>query len=515
MRATLPLGLFCLSSLLGGCAKDLQVTSIQDNRPRVGIGYVLPFTQYAVKESWTLDYCPDPKQPDALHGSAPKISLKVEATAGSADDGDLAFMVNPQDLQTLTNVTAFSAKWQDGRNMLASINGSAEDHTAQIIGNLTKIAVKVLPLAMGAPGLAPPGGRPSHAPAAGVECSDEAVNNLEAAKEGKAALDAASTLVDDRAAEVERLSAKVQQQGSNVDEGTKKALGDAIDLLVSARAQQSDAADRFAAIVKRISFTRSLVWPTDGNSFSHGPDRLPDEILAKWIKPQSLDLVRAHPLYLQLERTGSFGRQPVRPNLTPAEMVGVDDPSPVAVEDGAGPSALPDRNIAGLRYRMPAAGRLVACRRSPCGSADPDGVIASFDGPVAQIGFVNVLPFRSRVFGNNSFSAEFAADGSLKSAGYDQKAAPAEVATGAVADSVGQLSDVLSPTARLASSTSYLKALKDQRDALEAIKEQPGTAESSEKASLDADTALINAKIANLNATIALQELQAKQVGGN
>jgi hypothetical protein len=163
---------------------------------------------------------------------------------------------------------------------------------------------------------------------------------------------------------------------------------------------------------------------------------------------------------------------------------------------------------------MPVAGRLVACSVKLCNSLLTDGLLATFEGPIAQLGYVNVLPFRTRTFGSNTFAAEFAANGSLKSAGYEQKAAPAEVASGAVADTVGQLADVLSPTARLNASTTYLKALKDQRDAYESTQPDPNAAASAQASALGADTALLNAKIANLNAQIALQELEAKQLSG-
>jgi hypothetical protein len=111
---------------------------------------------------------------------------------------------------------------------------------------------------------------------------------------------------------------------------------------------------------------------------------------------------------------------------------------------------------------MSASGALVACWDSPCGSAGPSR-IAAFPGPVVQLGYVNVLPFRSRAFGSNSMSAEFNADGSLKSVGYEQKAAPAEGATGALADAADQLSGALDPTARLTRGTAYLEALKTRR----------------------------------------------------
>ena len=507
-RRSLP-GIACLALSCAGCSRELQVQPLQSSPGRVGIAYVLPFTQYQITESWSLDYCPDAAHPDPQKGTEPKISVKVEATPSAADDGDLAFVVNPQDLQTLTNVTAFGAKWFDGRNMLSSINASSEDRTAQIIGNLTKTALKILPLAMGSPAAPVAAGQV-------IECEPAMVQALANAKTAKATLEAANDLVEGRTAEVTRLGAKVQQQGINVDEATKKSLGDAIDLLVQAKATQADAAEALVKTMKPITFSRKITWPLDGNTFSHGPDRLPAPVVQRWLGANA-GRVEARPIYLQIERAGSFGRIPPRPNLTPDSQDVIDAAdermSPLAPEPNYSAYSLPDSRVEGLRYRMPAAGRLVACFRSPCGSADLDGVIASFDSQIVQLGYVNVLPFRGQAFGHNSFSAEFAENGSLKSAAYDQKSAPGEAASGALADSAGQFSDALNPTARATAKASYLKALKEQRDAYEALQADPNSAAAAETASLGADTALLNARIAKLNAEIALAELQAKAAG--
>jgi hypothetical protein len=102
-------------------------------------------------------------------------------------------------------------------------------------------------------------------------------------------------------------------------------------------------------------------------------------------------------------------------------------------------------------------------------------------------------------------------DGSLKSVGYEQKAAPAEAATGALADAATQLSSVLDPTARLQADTAYLKALKDKRDALELLKTPEIDAAAKETSDLDAETTLLNARLNRLKAEIALEELRATQ----
>ncbi|HMI41823.1 MAG TPA: hypothetical protein VK485_11415 [Sphingomicrobium sp.] len=473
----------CAFVALAGCSKSLEVKSITDAGPREGIGYVLPFTQYAMAVTWRLDYCPEGNQLSTVGEEKAKIAVKVDAASGSADDKNLAFMINPQDLQSITSVTTFSAKWHEGRNVLSTINASVEDRSAQIVGNLVKTAIKVMPM-LGAPGgpALDESGKPKLAP---MPCADDMSKKLKAAKTAKGRLDAENDLVEGATGAVKERGDQITLMGALIDEGSKKKLADAIEVLANAKARQTAAAEALTNALKPISFSRKFLWPLDSNTFRHGPVTIDPNVLSSWIHGG-----RADPVFLQIERIGTFGRE----------------------TDGNAPNPVPAATVKGLRYRMPASGKLVACSVSPCASIDFDTVVASFNGPVAQLGYVNVLPFRSRAFGSNSFSAEFALDGSLKSVGYEQKTAPAEVATGALADAADQLSGVLSPTARLQASTSYLTALKARRDAVEALKPKVDDPVATEKAGLDAETSLLNARLANLQAEIALEELRAKRL---
>ncbi|HEX8443450.1 MAG TPA: hypothetical protein VF631_07370 [Allosphingosinicella sp.] len=500
---------------LPGCTRTLDVTGITPSGSRTGIGYVLPFTQYEVTATWRLDQCYTetevPGQPGKLTKAniPPKIAMKVEAAQGSADDGRLAFMVNPQDLQSPTSITTFSAKWHDGRNLFSTIGASVEDRSAQIVGNVVKTAVKVLPLAMGMPpGLLPPG---SSAPT----CTEKAAADLEAAKAAKGLLEARTQDLERATAAYKATSERITALGASVGESAKTELDEALKALGVAKRRQDAATEALTEAVKSITYTRKFRWPQNGDTFSREPEPLPKEVWQRWVSGAD-DKYITRPVYLQIERIGTFGRRPPRTNLTrPRNLAGSDERiSPLPESAGDQSYRLPPAEARGLRYRMPAAGRLVACWRSPCGSEDPEGVIASFDGPVVQLGYVNVLPFRSRAFGSNSFAAEFALDGSLKSVGYEQKAAPGEAISGAMADAAGQLAPLFDPTARLQTGTAYLKALKEQRDALEALKPKAEDPLAAQTASLNADTAFINAQRANVEAYILLEEQRAKRQQG-
>ena len=489
------------ATFLAGCTATLESRPLSPSAAREGIGYVLPFTQWAITSTWRLDYCPDRKNPEANSGKDATLAVKVEAIARSEDDGGLAFVINPQDLQTLTSITTFNTKWHDGRNLISSINASVEDRTGQIVGNLAKTVVKIIPLT-GIPNA--PGGQGTPRSAT-IFCSDDAAKALDSAQTAKASLQARQGILKTANAALAAISRKAAAMGDSVDESTKQALSAAFDAVVKATREQSVAEEVLADSVKEISFSRIVAWPQDGDVFSGGPLRMDEKKFAAWLTPSS----ELPMIFFQVERTGSFGRATARLDLRPSDVLRrlpVDSDNPTLASPGSDPYQIPDTSSKGLRYRMPARGVLVVCWRSPCSAQDYAGRVAAFEGPVAQLGYVNVLPFRSRAFGSNAFTAEINIDGSLKSVGYEQKAAPAEVATGAIADATTQVAAVLDPTARLQAGNAYLKALKERRAALEALKDDPIADETS---ILDSETALLNAELERLKAEIALEELRA------
>lgn len=497
-----------LALVLAGCTATMESTPLLPHGPREGIGYVLPYTQWAMTVSWRLDYCPDQQNPATNDGRDAALAVKVEAVAGSADDGELQFLINPQDLQTATSATTFGAKWHDGRNVLSSINASVEDRTAQVIGNLAKTAVKVIPLISGAP--TPPGA----APTASLFCQPEAAIALDAANTAKALVETRDGELKRKTAELTALTAKVTAMAGAVDDTTKTALGTTLDEVVKARRYLTAAEDALTQTLNAISYTRKFTWPSGGNEFSGGPIEVDPAKVKSWVALDTDGQLERRTVYLQIDRIGTFGRSPTRSDMRTrrsGEVLVRDATNPVAARRGGDAYQVPPASSRGVRYRMPARGVLVACSRSPCGWEDASAKLAEFEGPVAQLGYVNVLPFKSRAFGSNSFSAEINVDGSLKSVGYEQKTAPAEGATGALSDAASQLSGALDPTARLQAGTAYLATLKARRDALDSLRtpeENPNVAETS---ALGAETALMNARRTRLEAEIALEELRASQ----
>lgn len=129
--------------------------------------------------------------------------------------------------------------------------------------------------------------------------------------------------------------------------------------------------------------------------------------------------------------------------------------------------------------------------------------------PVAQLGYVHVLPVRNRTFGSTTFAAEFNSAGGLRSVGYEQKAPPAEGASATLAAAAGALAVELEPTARLERDTTYLAALQARREAAAALLPAASDPVGEARVALEAETSLINAQITNIQAQTALERARA------
>lgn len=452
--------------LVGGCSHSLAVKPHGLKDGEAGATYVLPYSKWDMTATWRVASCDKDN---------PKLALKVDLVQGSADDGAHAYTIDPASLQTLTSIGAFTAKYREGTNMLESVSVTAEDRTAEIIGNVVTGFAKLAPLAL-APGAA-----------ANTACTPSALAALELVNDRKPVLDRLNAQIAASTAEIARLTAKSLTMGTAIDDSTKAALGAEIDKLADLQKQQKAVAGVLDEALKKISYTRKIEWPDTSAVVKGGPYGIDGSVLAKWFvsAPRPSDIPVVH---LQLERVGSFGKDPTADDFSSATVSGTR----------------------GLRYRIPARGRLVACTVAPCASADVGSVVAVSEGPVAQLGYVNVLEVRNRTFGSTTFSASFTPLAGLANVGYEQKAAPLEGASSAFASSAGTIGELFDPLARLKADADYLEELKRKRDASAALEPAPEDPNAEAKAALDADTSLLTAQAVNLEAQIKLAELRAK-----
>lgn len=501
MAAHQAIGALTAAALLAGCATNLGVRPLAaTDSQREGISYVLPFTQYVVTETWRVADC--------TPGSE-KVAAKVEATLGQADDGDHAYLIDPASLQRLLTVSDFKATFQDGGNMLQTVNATIEDRTGPFIGNVVKTAAALAPLAFGVPPLPAPGAEPTSI------CKPEIVTALGEAKRVKGLLETATADVKTANDALLVEAAAAANMGSSIDEGTRKRYGDALKALQNATTIQAGRSSELADALKPITYQRVVRWPETSRCFHSQAFSVDPEAMKKWFV-EGTQPSTVQKIYLAVERAGSYGRLPI----TPPGCPGASALAAAASGRTAGTTAPvapagdgykdPEPSLQGLRYRSPAQGRLVACTAIPCRSEDVETVLTVVEGPVAQLGYVNVLRVRALPFGSNSFSAEFRANGGLSSAGYGQKSAPLEGGAASLASGAEALAPLFDPTKALARETAYLENLKKKRDALAALEPAKSDPGDSARAALEADTAMINAQIANLEAQLNLRALQAR-----
>jgi hypothetical protein len=436
-------------------------------------------TQFEITATWQIEDCPVAGKNDLKE---PLVALSLEAKPRAIDDGDFAFAINPEALQSLSNVTTFEAKFHENSNMLASINASVEDRTGQIIGGLVKTGGSLLRLTA----LGRPEGSSDEKPI--LHCSKEVEGSLKKARTKKAELALAASELRAATQSLASQTAEAASLGFSVSEKVKEELSSARARLSKAQAGVTIATRSFQAAIKPISYKTKRYWPKQSSEFAVGPIVPPETRLRSWLESGTKG-PNIIPLYLQIEAATTFG-------INPTEKA-----QPIKVDERG--------LIEGIPYRQPAAGRLVACTANPCKSSDLENVVASFDVSIAQLGVVHTIPFTSRTFGNNNFAVEFAEDGRLKMVKHGQASAPGEVAVGALSSSAGAIADAFDPLERIKRQNEYLAQLRTRADALEALNNETDSSISDETGALNAQAALTQAKIAELQARITLAELTA------
>lgn len=483
-----------LCALMGptGCATSVTVEPFDGKAEYLdGVPHVLPFTQYRATVVWRVTACV------AATESAPstvKIATKVEIADGFADDLRQAYLIDPTQLESALSISSFRVTYFDGRNQIATINASSEDRTAQVV---TSLATGVGKLAVAA---AAGGAGESVGPQA---CSDEVAEAVAAVDTMETDLETLNGRVKAAQAALKAATDKVTTMGSAVDDASRAQLATAIDNLTKETRAQAAKVRELAEQLELISSKREIRWPEASNVFSStAAISLPGETLDRWASVTSntrASLLASTEVYFSVETIGSFGRSPQTPIAQPQR------PTQPAIE----PTPL-SRTVEGLPYRIPANGRMVACATSPCSSRSSD-IYASLQGPVAQLGYVNVLPIRARRFGNTVFAAELTPIGGLKSAGYEQKTAAAEsmaTAFNGIVDARVSYLDYRAgdETRAQQADLAELDYLQKRQAALRAQLNDPNAAIVEATEALSAETELDRARIASLDTQILLIE---------
>lgn len=411
-----------------------------------GVPYALPQLQYEVKLTRTLAQCEQAlpvKAPVLKKGKKPaaaptvdaiKIVMKAEATpaivAGERYDLDY------EALAGLTKISSTSIDYYES-GTVKSINAAAEDRTAAIVGETAKAAFSVARIAAGIPG-------GNAAPAIETArqmlvCTDAAKTLLGDVKTKTADLKIANEELEGRTERVTKLTEQLKL--GTLNEAGKAKLAAAIAAQTEQAKTVADTQGALEKAIGKVTVTtaeRLTADPADPSGFLKltgvnlvkitalverkplvdGPNAVNEcnlEVLAECVASQ-VQAVWA------LER------------LVPLPATRLESGSPGAIKSTTAQK--------GIFVRPPEAGRLRICRdgdpNADCDAGSRELLLTSADTMIPQLGQLRFLPFRNRVFQNNSLVLSLRENGGIEKFEYKNLSAQAETAAKMAADLASQ-----------------------------------------------------------------------------
>ncbi|MEZ5492090.1 MAG: hypothetical protein R3F50_17530 [Gammaproteobacteria bacterium] len=478
-----PLLILVFALLINGCGSSLQVKKVKNN-PASGVVYALPFTQYDIEIKRRIASC---------EGAEMKVATDITMTPTSKTDIEHVYAIDVTSLSRFANHASTSVELFEDTLQLKSINAEVKDKSLEIVAG----TVKSLATLMTVPspfGVAP--GVPQ------ITCYKTPAG-VEVIKNQVTAANAQHTVVKDLTKELSEKTLLATQLASQIadlapgkDPNLEQSFANAKKVVKAKQAQLELEEKKLAQLLKPISHTQKVQWPLRSDEVKTAtPFRIPLPILKKWVSPtisEGDSQQVAMDVYFQIERIDTYGVDPT--------TIGTEKP-PVVTSS--------------LQYRTPALGRLVACNKPACDSnANKANMIAQLEGPIAQLGFVNSLPIKTKTFESAKFSAEWTKNGYLLKAGYEKTQSAGE-SINAFADAIATQYKDLSD----AKASEEQKALDAELLRLQALvgiaeaekKLQPPEPESDQAKAveaLNADTSLLKAKIERLEAEKKLKELE-------
>lgn len=473
-------------STLSGCTTHLEsgLASAADPKSRMGIAYYLPVTRFDVDVTWTVTRCT---------ASGPELAEKIVARTATEPDPAALQVIDYTSLDAFTKTSGVKVEFYDN-GAIKSINASADDKTAAIIGHAVSAAGKIAVLAAGGP-------------SSDAGCHDDVNKALKEVKNLSGKVDTATRNLENAQSTLESLTTRLAQTRAGKKDPAVAALLKQIDVVEQRKGELQEAQDSLASVMDTLSHTGSISFLADEAGSDASVATVPVEVLRKWL-PDSLATAAEG---LQTENAINLGLRSVG-----EWQNGVD-----IEKSGAPPSA---QREAGIRYRVAVPASLIGCLRNPCTIPEGDkrtpGKQVGKAMPVRVLSRATTfyLPFASKGFSSGALEARFAQDGTMTFAGYDQKKAPGEELFGAVdaaADSVGGAIKGIragrkTPLQLTKEETELVQAQNDLDLALQARIKSPNAAVQDETAATEAQTKLLAARVAKANAQIALNKAQTE-----
>jgi len=492
-----------------------------------GAPYSLPMLQYEVRVTRTLTQC---FEPDAAGQptTTPHVlfSAKVEATPKYVA-GEV-YLIDYRALSGFTKITSLAFANHETTGTLHTFNASAEDRSGQIIQSGVRTLTGIASLIAGIPPVAPVAGQ--EADRAMLACAPNTQPLVAAVADRTADLKTATTTLE-RVTERVNLLTEQARLNSISDAGRQELTGPG-GLLEQQRAGAravTSAQSRLERALQAVSHTVQIRWP---RAFHEATENisLEDPGLGRLA-----DLVRT--IAYAPGPNGDENECGTTPGAAPAvirtclrtklnvglrlEQLGpVTAPTVLTENDPA--VVNPATQARGIFIRPPVRGRLMACQlveEAECSDRSNQVLLRTDDAVVPQLGQLRFLPFENEMFQNNAISLTLRTDGSIERLEYKEVSARGETLASTADSSVGQLRTLAQGLreARSAGEAAAVAELTAERSAALAtlqfeidritreaqLNNLSNPPSMSQLSSVQAETALVNARVALLQALLA------------
>jgi len=468
---------------LGACTTLVACTTTLDVKPftggpQSGLVYALPLTQFDITLNRKILSC---------DGSTMRIGYSYDIKPLVVEDPDNTFVMDPTSLSHFYNTATSKVVFHPGTRVIKSFNASVVDDVSVALSTIVSAAAGIAQVRIN--------------PAAGARTNRTLLCSEENGIPEKVQMATTQTgIVSSLGKQVAAQSLKVAQlvvEQSKILPGEDPSLNlkvaAAVKLLKDLESLLGKEQDSLRTKLKAISFSQQLRWPMSGGDDDlkrNEPIRMPKPELEKWVglldETQYEEGSKIIDVYVSLEALSKNAR--------------TDPRQPFRAEGK------------GLFYRSPVEGDLVFARNSTSGKE----VMHRHRATIAQLGFVNKLAIEAGPFESVEFEAIFDVSGALSTAGYKETASAASSVASLVENAASEFSSVAQLRANSEQAELSAELLKLQTQVMIAENTtllnppaQEGPTESEEEtALLNAETTLLQAKIAQLQAMQQLLELQ-------
>lgn len=469
-----------ISMVATSCATDLDAVRVREGKslPIAGAPYNLSFTQYDVVVTRRVAGC---FATDETGTELPSLVIAMDAKISRKEEKDPTrhYVIDLLSLQDAWKISNIEVEYHEN-GTLKSLNASAEDRSAQVLSSVVTSLGKIVTASAAAAGRGASG------------CTVATQAHLDAIKPLEKEIKARTERLDRQTKKLETMTAIAAAMGDAWGVSERKQFANQIGAMHKERTELSDKQDELVDHLAHLSKVSKFTWPGDGSTHASTASLIPDlteEEIIKWGGVKKPENVQAE--------TRVFAK--------------LEAMSPYPAPDKCNPSCADDA-VRGVKYRMPAPGRLLICTTLACAGKD---VVARDEGPVSQLGHVFSLPLHSPMFSKKVVVANFNNAGQPTKLGVKSEVASAEIA----ATAIGGMLDtalltrgkvVTTELERVQQQTALLKAQAELAAAKKALEPPTHTDATDATAAFAADTALLNAQLANLKARAALAEAMSQ-----